>query len=372
MSIRLARFEMPNRLVKNDATATETFAQFVAEPFDRGYGHTIGNSLRRVLLSSLEGASITSVRIKGAEHEFQTLPGVVEDVTQIVLNLKKVKFQHFENKESRTLFLNADKEGLVTAGDIKDDQHYQVINKDQVICTLDRKGKLEIEIEVKVGRGFATNEDNKRPDMSIGVIPIDSIFSPVTRVKYAVEATRVGQNTDYDKLIMDIWTDGRIAPQDALLQASAILRRHLDVFVNYDDSQVEFDAAPEAQSEENLELRKLLNMSVNEIELSVRAANCLNNANITTVGQLAQKTEAEMLRYRNFGKKSLTEIREKLGELGLTLGMKLDPSLLEPLPGGISMIRQGGFRREDEDDADADSFSRLISANLGGDDEDEE
>jgi DNA-directed RNA polymerase subunit alpha len=372
MSIRLARFEMPNRLVKNETTATDHYAQFVAEPFDKGYGHTIGNSLRRVLLSSLEGAAITSVRIKGADHEFQTLPGVLEDVTQIVLNLKKVKFQHFETKETRMLQLNADKEGVVTAGDIKEDQAYHVINKDQVICTLDRKGKLECEIEVKVGRGFATNEDNKRPDMPIGVIPIDSIFSPVTRVKYAVEATRVGQNTDFDKLIMDVWTDGRVTPQDGLTQASAILRHHLDVFVNYDDKAVEFDAAPEAQSEENLELRKLLNMSVNEIELSVRAANCLNNANITSVGQLAQKTEAEMLRYRNFGKKSLTEIKEKLAELGLTLGMKLDPALLEPLPGGMSMLRQPGFRREDEE-GDADQFSRLITAHLPGEgDEDEE
>ncbi|TLD69998.1 DNA-directed RNA polymerase subunit alpha [Phragmitibacter flavus] len=371
MSIRLARFEMPNRLVKNEVTANDNYAQFVAEPFDRGYGHTIGNSLRRVLLSSLEGASITSVRIKGAEHEFSTLPGVLEDVTQIVLNLKKVKFQHFDNKDIHVLSINADKEGVVTAGDIRDDQHYQVINKDQIICTLDRKGKFEADIEVRVGRGFATGEENKRPDMPIGVIPIDAIFSPVTRVKYAVEATRVGQNTDYDKLVLDVWTDGRIAPQDALLQASAILRRHLDVFVNYDDSQVEFDAAPEAQSEENLELRKLLNMSVNEIELSVRAANCLNNANITSVGQLALKSEAEMLRYRNFGKKSLTEIKEKLQELGLNLGMKLDASLLEPLPGGVSMLRSG-FRREDDDEGDADSFSRLISANLGDDDDDED
>ena len=360
---------MPNRLVKNEAVSNETYGQFTAEPFDRGYGHTIGNSLRRVLLSSLEGASITSVRIKGADHEFQTLPGVLEDVTQIVLNLKRVKFKHFETKEARLLQLNVDKEGVVTAGDIKDDNHYQVINKDQVICTLDRKGKLEAEIEVKVGRGFATGEDNKRSDMPIGVIPIDSIFSPVTRVKYAVESTRVGQNTDFDKLIMDIWTDGRVEPHDALTQASAILRHHLDVFVNYDDNQIEFDAAPEAQSEENLELRKLLNMSVNEIELSVRAANCLNNANITSVGQLAMKTEAEMLRYRNFGKKSLTEIKEKLQELGLGLGMKFDATLLEPLPGGVSLIRNGGFRRDDEEEGDADSFTRLINANLGEEDE---
>jgi DNA-directed RNA polymerase subunit alpha len=360
---------MPNRLTRNEATATDTYAQFVAEPFDRGYGHTLGNSIRRVLLSSLEGASITSVKIRGAEHEFTALPGVLEDVTQIVLNLKKVKFSHAsEMKEPAVLSITVDKEGEVTAADIKEDHRYSVINKDLVICTLDRKTKFEAEFEVRVGRGFASWEDNKRPDTPIGVIPIDSIFSPVTRVKYAVEATRVGQNTDYDKLILDIWTDGRVTPSDALTQASSILRHHLDVFVNYDDSQVEFEAAPEAQSEENSELRKLLNMSVNEIELSVRAANCLNNANITSVGQLAMKTEAEMLRYRNFGKKSLTEIKEKLAELGLSLGMKFDSSLLDPNPGGVSLLARSTLLRDD-DEADADDFAALISANIGDDDD---
>jgi DNA-directed RNA polymerase subunit alpha len=330
MPVRLARFEMPNRLQKSETTATDTYTQFVAEPFDSGYGHTLGNSLRRVLLSSLEGAAITSVKIKGAPHEFCTLPGVVEDVTDIILNLKKVRFKHFENKEARKLSLSVDREGVVTAADIQEDTAYQVVNPDQHICTLDRKTKFEMDIEVRVGRGFATGEDNKRPDSPIGVIPIDSIFSPVTRVKYAVANTRVGQKTDYDKVELDIWTDGRMTPQDALTQASAILRKHLDVFVNYDDSAVEFEEKPGAESDENNELKKLLNMSVNEIELSVRAANCLNNANITTVGQLAMKSEAEMLKYRNFGKKSLNEIKDKLAELGLTLGMKLDPALLEP------------------------------------------
>ncbi|MBL9185751.1 MAG: DNA-directed RNA polymerase subunit alpha [Verrucomicrobiaceae bacterium] len=371
MSARLARFEMPNRLVKNEATATDTYAQFVAEPFDKGYGHTIGNSLRRVLLSSLEGASITSVKIRGVEHEFSTIPGVLEDVVQIVLNLKKIKFRHnSESKEPRLLSLIVEKEGTVTAGDIKDDNHYEVINKDQIICTLDKKTKFEAEFEVRVGRGFATWEENKRADTPIGVIPIDSIYSPVTRVKYAVENTRVGQNTDYDKLVLDVWTDGRISPQDALLQSAAILRHHLDVFVNYDDKAVEFEAAPEAQSEENAELRKLLNMSVNEIELSVRAANCLNNANITSVGQLAMKTESEMLRYRNFGKKSLTEIKEKLAELGLSLGMKFDPALLEPIPGGVSLLARSSMLADDEEDiADAAGFTKLVDSHL--DDEDE-
>jgi DNA-directed RNA polymerase subunit alpha len=372
MSVRLARFEMPNRLTRNEATATDTYAQFVAEPFDRGYGHTLGNSIRRVLLSSLEGASITSVKIRGAEHEFTSLPGVLEDVVQIILNLKKVKFSHTsDNKEAAILSIMVDKEGAVTAGDIKEDHRYSVINKDLVICHLDRKAKFEAEFEVRVGRGFASWEENKRPDNPIGVLPIDSIFSPVTRVKYGVEATRLGQNTDYDKLVLDVWTDGRINPSDALTQACSILRKHLDVFVNYDDSQVEFEAAPEAQSEENSELRKLLNMSVNEIELSVRAANCLNNANITTVGQLAMKSEGEMLRYRNFGKKSLTEIKEKLAELGLSLGMKFDSSLLDPNPGGISLLARSTTFKEDDDEVDGDDFSKLISSNIGDSDDDD-
>ena len=320
---------MPKRLLKDEDTATPTYARFVAGPFEGGYGHTLGNSLRRVLLSSLEGAAITSVRISGADHEFSSLRGVVEDVTEIILNLKKIKFRHFENKEPATMSISVERDGPVTAGDIQEISQYQIINKDQLICTLDRKTKFEADIEVRVGRGFNTSEDNKFPEMPIGVIAVDSIFSPVRRVRYAVENTRVGQRTDYNKLVMEIWTDGRIEPSDALLQSSAILRHHLDVFVNYDDDQVSFAEPPQAESEENAELKKLLNMSVNEIELSVRAANCLNNANITTVGQLAMKTEAEMLKYRNFGKKSLNEIKEKLAELGLSLGMTFDPSMLE-------------------------------------------
>lgn len=340
-ALLLDRFEIPSRLVKNEDTETDTYAQFTAEPFERGFGHTIGNSLRRVLLSSLEGAAITSVRIAGVQHEFSTLAGVVEDVTDIILNLKKVKFIH-HGKESRLLTLKVEKEGVVTAGDIQEDNIYEVVNKDQVICTLDRKTKFDCEFEIKVGRGFNTGDENKRPEMPIGVIAIDSIFSPVTRVKYAVGQTRVGQMTDYDKLELDIWTDGRVSPADALLQASAIMRHHLDVFVNYDDNAVEFESAPTEQSEENAALKKLLNMSVNEIELSVRAANCLNNANITSVGQLAMKTEAEMLKYRNFGKKSLNEIKDKLVELGLGLGMSFDPSLLTgPMPSSLKATRIG-------------------------------
>ena len=319
---------MPKTLVKTESTATDVYARFVAEPFEAGYGHTLGNALRRVLLSSLEGAAITSVKIEGAEHEFSTLPGVVEDVVDIILNLKKVKFKAHD-LEPRLLKLSVNKEGVITAGDIQGTTQCEVLNPEQVICTLDKKFKFEAEFEVKVGRGFATGDENKRSDQPIGVIAIDSIFSPVTRVKYAVQNTRVGQRTDYDKLVLEVWTDGRIAPDEALLQASAILRHHLDVFVGFNDDIVEFDETPQEVSQENNRLKKLLNMSVNEIELSVRAANCLNNANITSVGQLALKSEAEMLKYRNFGKKSLNEIKEKLQQLGLGLGTKIDHTLIE-------------------------------------------
>ncbi|HMJ66938.1 MAG TPA: DNA-directed RNA polymerase subunit alpha [Candidatus Binatia bacterium] len=328
MPVRLGRFEMPKRLTKEDSTATETYAKFVAEPFETGYGHTIGNSLRRVLLSSLEGAAITSVKIDGAMHEFTTIDGVVEDVTELVLNLKKILFKA-HNREPQTLLLSANKDGEVTAEDIQLNQNVELVNPKQMICTLDKKKRFEMELEVKVGRGFLPGDENKKPEQAIGVIAIDSLFSPVTRVRYNVESARVGQRTDYDRLIIEIWTDGRISPDDALTQASAILQHHLDVFVGYDKNAVEFEEAADKQDDERAKLKKLLNMSVNEIELSVRAANCLNNANITTVGQLAMKTEAEMLKYRNFGKKSLNEIKEKLAALGLSLGMNIEPDLLE-------------------------------------------
>ncbi len=319
---------MPKRLVKDEETATDKYAKFIADPFEPGYGHTIGNSLRRVLLSSLEGAAITSVKIDGAMHEFATVDGVVEDVTDIVLNLKEVRFKA-TTREPQLLVLNVNKEGAVTAGDIETNQHIEVVNSKQVICTLDRKKKLTMEFEVKVGRGFCPGDENKRQDQPLGVVAIDSVFSPVRRVRYDVEDARVGQRTDYDKLILEVWTDGRLSPDDALTQASAILQHHLDVFVGYDKNAIEFEEEEDKQDEEKSKMKKLLNMSVNEIELSVRAANCLNNANITTVGQLALKSEAEMLKYRNFGKKSLNEIKDKLTSLGLSLGANIDPSLLD-------------------------------------------
>jgi DNA-directed RNA polymerase subunit alpha len=269
--------------------------------------------------------------VDGAMHEFATIDGVVEDVTDIVLNLKKIKFKA-HTRDPQTLLLSVNKEGAVTAADIQLNQNVELVNPDQHICTLDKKKKFEMELELKIGRGFCPSDENKKPGQPIGVIAIDSLFSPVTRVRYAVEAARVGNRTDYDRLILEIWTDGRISPDDALTQSSAILAHHLDVFVGYDKNAVEFEEAESKQDDEKAKLKKLLNMSVNEIELSVRAANCLNNANITTVGQLAMKSEQEMLKYRNFGKKSLNEIKDKLQALGLSLGMNFETGLLDAPP----------------------------------------
>jgi len=329
MPIRLSRFEMPRAVKKDEGTATGTYARFIAEPFEIGYARTIGNSLRRVLLSSIEGCAICSVRIAGVNHEFSTIPGVAEDVTDIILNLKRVLLKTF-TRDTTSLRLKKSGPCTVTAGDFVEENSVEVLNPRQEIATLEAGATLEMECEIRTGRGFCLAESNKLPEQEIGRIAIDSIFSPVTRVNFLVENTRVGQRTDYEKLVMDVWTDGRVTPDDALKTAAAVLRRHLDVFVDYsNEDALEFDDTDRKGSDERERLRKLLNMSVNEIELSVRAANCLNNANITTVGELAQKTEADMLKYRNFGKKSLNEIKDKLKELGLCLGYKFDADLLE-------------------------------------------
>jgi DNA-directed RNA polymerase subunit alpha len=261
-------------------------------------------------------------------HEFQSIDNVVEDVTEIVLNLKKILIVSHK-RDTLSLSIKVTRSGAVTAADIQADANITIVNPDQVICTLDSKRTFEAEIEIKTGRGYCPGDQNKKEEQPIGVIPIDSLFSPVKLVKYAVENTRVGQITDYDKLILEVWTDGRITPDDALKQAASILNHHLDVFDRVSEEAYEFESQQSEVSEEQNKLRKLLNMSVNEIELSVRAANCLNNANITTVGELAMKTEQEMLKYRNFGKKSLNEIKEKLEALGLSLGMKFDERLLD-------------------------------------------
>lgn len=322
MAVKLGHFEMPKRLIREDDTATATYAKFIAEPFERGYGYTIGNSLRRVLLSSLEGAAITTVKIEGCMHEYATLPGVVEDVIEIILNLKKVLLK-LRGKGTKKLEINVNKQGAVTAGDIKGDSDVEVLNPDQHIATLDKKTNFKMELEVGVGRGYVPAERNKREGQVLGVIPIDSIFTPVKKVKYYVENTRVGQMTDYDRLIIEIWTDGRITPEDALKLSSGILRKHLDIFVDYNENYVEFEKTSAAESSPEAELEKLLNTSISEIELSVRSANCINNAGIKTIRDLVQKSEPEMLKYRNFGKKSLNEIKAILTGMGLSLGMKL-------------------------------------------------
>ena len=329
MPIRLSRFEMPKGVQKDETTATATYTRFTAEPFEIGYARTIGNSLRRVLLSSIEGAAIATVKIAGVSHEFSTIQGCAEDVTDIILNLKRVLLKTV-SRDSQTITLKAQGPCTVTAGDFAAANNIEVLNPRQEICTLDVDGAIEMECEVRTGRGFCLADGNKKPDQDIGTIAIDSIFSPVTRCNFLVENTRVGQRTDYEKLVLDIWTDGRIDPEEALKTAGAVLRRHLDVFVDYaGEETLEFDDAEKKDADERERLRKLLNMSVNEIELSVRAANCLNNANISTVGELASKTEADMLKYRNFGKKSLTEIKAKLVQLGLSLGYKFDAELLD-------------------------------------------
>ncbi|MCR5752922.1 MAG: DNA-directed RNA polymerase subunit alpha [Kiritimatiellae bacterium] len=329
MPICLSRFEMPHNVQIDESTKTPTYMRFTAEPFEIGYARTIGKSLRRVLLSSIEGAAISSVKIRGVSHEFSTIKGCTEDVTDIILNLKRVLVKTV-SRETQVITLKAKGPCTVYAEEFAKENNVEILNPRQEICTLDVDGSLEMECEVKIGRGFCLAEGNKKPDQEIGRIAIDSIFSPVTRVNFLVENTRVGQRTDYEKLVLDVWTDGRIAPEEALKTAGAVLRKHLDVFVDYaGEETLEFEDGESKDANEREKLKKLLNMSVNEIELSVRAANCLNNANISTVGELASKTEADMLKYRNFGKKSLTEIKAKLVQLGLSLGYKFDPELLD-------------------------------------------
>ncbi|MDR2812909.1 MAG: DNA-directed RNA polymerase subunit alpha [Puniceicoccales bacterium] len=323
---RLGKFELPRKMMRVEETATDTYGMFIAEPFESGYGHSIGNSLRRVLLGSIEGVAISSLKIAGVAHEFQSIPGVVEDVASIVLNLKKVLLKS-DSRSTIQLAVDVEREGIVRAADIKAMVPIEIVNPDQTICTINEKRRLLMEMEAEVGRSYALADDRKFTT-EIGVIPIDALYSPVKLARYSVENTRVGQMTDFDKLILEIWTDGRVTPEDALKDSIAILRRHLEVFDSINSEVVEFEDSVRQVSDEQNRLRILLNMSVNEIELSVRAANCLNNANITTVGELVMKDENDMLKYRNFGKKSLTEIKNKLEELGLSLGMKVDEHML--------------------------------------------
>jgi DNA-directed RNA polymerase subunit alpha len=314
-------FQIPMRVEVDKDTLSPTYGRFTTEAFERGFGTTIGNALRRVLLSSLTGAAVTMVKIEGVVHEFSTIPGVTEDVTAIILNIKSLRLALHTDKP-KTIRLKKTGPGEAKGSDIVHDADVTVLTPDLHIATLDKDATLDIEMTVKHGRGYVPAERNKEEGLPIGVIAIDSIFSPIRRVNFHVENARVGRMTDYDKLTMEIWTDATIAPRDALSTAAGILREHLDIFINPEERG---EGKPEAGREETQrEVNKHLSRSVNELELSVRAANCLKNANIKTIGDLVQKTEGEMLRTKNFGKKSLNEIKEILSEMGLSLGTKLD------------------------------------------------
>ena len=313
--------QMPKGLVPDSAN-TDRYGKFTLEPLERGFGTTLGNALRRVLLSSLQGAAITSVRIEGVLHEFSTLPGVIEDVTEIVLNLKQVRLKLFGDGPKKGVFEMRGK-GEVRAGDLQVDAEVQVLNTDLHIATLNRDGDLRMEVEISGGRGYVSADQHSSTDRPIGVVPIDSLFSPVTKVNYTVEATRLGQRIDYDKLTLEVWMDGSILPNDAVSMSSKILRDHFSLLISFEEEPQQEEEA--AVDEDIVRKRKLLDKSVEELELSVRSSNCLRAAEIKTIGELVQKGEAEMLKFRNFGRKSLKEIQDILAEMGLHFGMDVSP-----------------------------------------------
>lgn len=310
----------PKRLVVDKESLTPTYGKFFAEPLERGFGITIGNSLRRVLLSSLQGAAVTSVRIEGALHEFTSIPGITEDVADIILNLKDVLIK-MESHDQKTLRLDKKGPSLVRAADIEVPDGVSILNGDLVVATVGEDGHLKMEMTCKKGRGYIQAEGNKTANMPIDAIPIDAIFSPVKKVNYHVTNARVGQRTDYDRLALEVWTDGSVSPEDAVAFAAKIIKDQLSIFINFEEDQEPEIIVPEEPQEK---FNENLLRTVDELELSVRSANCLANANIKYIGDLVQKTESEMLKTKNFGRKSLKEIKEILAEMGLSLGMKLD------------------------------------------------
>jgi DNA-directed RNA polymerase subunit alpha len=327
-------FQKPKRLVANTETLTDRYGMFTAQPFQRGFGTTIGNSLRRVLLSSIEGAAITAVRIEGVEHEFSPIPGVVEDATDIILNLKQIPFK-IMGEGVKSARIRAENAGEILSGHIETDADVEVLDRHMHIATVSEGGRLNIELRLKMGRGYVAADKNFDEDLPLGYIPIDSVHSPVRKVNFSVEAARLGQMTDYDKLTLEVWTNGAISPQDAIGHAAKLLKDHMTIFINFEElpevMEEQVDRGPDKVNE-------ILNRSVEELELSVRSYNCLKNANIQTIGELIQRTEAEMLRTKNFGRKSLNEIKEILASMGLSLGMKIDAQgrLIAP-PGGSSI-----------------------------------
>jgi DNA-directed RNA polymerase subunit alpha len=315
-------FQRPKRLEFERETLTDRFGRFYAQPFERGFGTTIGNALRRVLLSSIEGAAITAVKIDGVLHEFSPIPGVVEDATDIILNLKQIPLK-LHTDQTKTLTLRVEKPGIVTAKDIEGDAGVEILEPDAHIATVSEGGKLHMELRMKRGRGYVSADKNFDEDLGIGWIPVDSVHSPVKKVNYLVEAARLGQTTDYDKLTIDVWTNGSVTASDAVSLAAKLIRDHLNIFINLDETG---DQVQEAQADAPRAgvANEHLDKSVEELELSVRSYNCLKNANIRTIRELVQKTEADMLKTKNFGRKSLNEIKDILQTMGLGLGMRLD------------------------------------------------
>ncbi len=313
-------FQKPKRLSIVSDENNRNYGQFSAQPFERGFGTTIGNALRRVLLSSIEGAAVTALKVEGILHEFSPIPGVVEDATDIILNLKQVPFR-LNSEGFKTIYLESDGPGILTSGQIKSDADVEILDKSVYLATVSEGGKLSIEMRLKNGRGYVSADKNFDEDLSIGYIPVDSVHSPVKKVNYTIEPARLGQTTDYEKLTLDVWTNGCVTPQDSIGFAAKLLKDHMSIFINFEEQ-------PEAR-EEKLEkpaelINENLSKSVEELELSVRSYNCLKNANIKTIGELVQKSESEMLKTKNFGRKSLNEIKEILASMGLSLGMTLD------------------------------------------------
>jgi DNA-directed RNA polymerase subunit alpha len=322
-------FQKPKRLICDLETLSPTYGHFFAQPFERGFGTTIGNALRRVLLSSIEGAAITAVKIEGVLHEFTPIPNVTEDATNIIMNLKQVPLK-LNVDHPKTIYLESDQPGQLTSGNINEDPDVEILDPNVHIATIGEGGMLKMEMRVKNGRGYVQADENFEEDLPIGYIPLDSVHSPIKRVNYSVEAARLGQTTDYDKLVMDVWTNGCIPPQDAIAQAAKIVKDHMFIFINFEEQPEEEEEEVDREAER---MHENLKRSVEELELSVRSYNCLKNADIKTIGELVQKTEAEMLKTKNFGRKSLNEIKEILSEMGLSFGMKLDPEgRLVPVP----------------------------------------
>jgi DNA-directed RNA polymerase subunit alpha len=358
-------FQKPKRLVANTETLTDRYGMFTAQPFERGFGTTIGNSLRRVLLSSIEGAAITAVRIEGVAHEFSPIPGVVEDATDIILNLKQVPFK-MSGEGLRTARLRIEEPGEVLSSQIETDQDVEVLDRTVHIATVSDGGKLNIEMRLKLGRGYVGADRNFDEDLPLGYIPIDSVHSPVRKVNFAVEGARLGQMTDYDKLTLEVWTNGAISPQDAIGQAAKLMKDHQTIFINFE----EVPEMAEEQAERAMDqMNEILNRSVDELELSVRSYNCLKNANIQTIADLVQKTEAEMLRTKNFGRKSLNEIKEILSSMGLQFGMKFDAQgrLISGSGLPVTPTPPSGRPRDEDEDAQAAAEEQL--ENEGGPEE---